>query len=95
MAGVIEKVTGVAGVAGCLAGALAGGHSTLSVSSSLKPQNVMEETDGIDDLLNGVAGVLLEVVTDVAGCLADVAGVACFLAGVLAGDDFKNAVIGF
>ena len=66
MAGVLEVVTGVAGVAGCLAGALAGDHSTLSGSSgssSSKPQNVMGETDDIDDLLNGVAGVLLEVVT--------------------------------
>ena len=81
-----------------MASALARDHSTLSGSSSSKPQNVMGETDDIDDLLNGVAGVLLEVVTGVAGvagCLPGVAGVACFLAGVLSGDGFKNAVMGF
>ena len=49
-----------------MASALAEEHSTLfgsSGSSSSKPQNVMRETDDIDDLLNRVAGVLLEVVT--------------------------------
>ena len=66
-----------------------------SGSSSAKPQNVMGETDNIDDLLNGVAAVLLEVVTGVAGYLAGVAGVACFLAGMLAGDGLKNTVMGF
>ena len=47
-AGVVGCLAGVAGVAGCLAGALAGDLSTLSGSSS-KPQNVMGETDDIDD----------------------------------------------
>ena len=55
----------------------------------------MGETDDIDDLLNGVAGVLLEVVTGVVGVASCLAGVACFLAGVLAGDGLKNAVMGF